>query len=199
MAVLGMTKIQAINQMLRAAGLMPVSSLSTGNSDDAGIAEEVLDRVNMAIQMQGWPENVEFNTTLTPVLSNGAYTIVADADILWVRSCYRDSHRNFTLKGGMVYDLDRRTTDFGSTTAINVDICRLLDFDDLQPRTKELIAAAAARAFQMFKRGNPTQDGFLTEQQIIADTVADRIRMRMNPEPINPFPIQHPRQAREQR
>lgn len=199
MAVLGCSKLEAVNEILEAMGKRPVPSLETGQATPAGDAEVILDRISRRMQAQGFVENTDFNSTRTPTLDGGVYKITMEPATLYIRGCYRDQHRTFTLRGDQVYDADRRTDEFPDATPINLDVVTELPFEDLSPRTKELIAVVAAKIAQRRHRGNPKQDEWLADEEIMAGMTAHYVSRGLIPQPINPMPIIAPRQPDEAR
>jgi len=78
----GLTKLEAVNEILEAVDIWPVAALDPSGTSDATEAERVLDRENVRVQGQGWPENTEENvsmtlpvTKLTAVAGAGTFTI----------------------------------------------------------------------------------------------------------------------------
>ena len=69
MATLGLSKLDAVNQILEAGGLSRVAALdssgASGTSEQAD-AEFFLDRENTRIQTLGWPENTNLAKKYTP-------------------------------------------------------------------------------------------------------------------------------------
>jgi hypothetical protein len=198
MAVCGLSKLEAVNEMLESnnqarmgalesSGAWPALTYGTGI---ASKAEYILDRMSRRIQTMGWPDNTDYFTTVTPIAV--AFTVTLANTVLWVRGSGSSQARNLTMRGtgGATYlwDMDNRTSNFGTQTPIMVDQVLWLDFDNMQPRTKDIVVAAAATVFQRRTRGSPDMDAYLKEEAMIADLVADRIKMRFVAEPINPTP-----------
>lgn len=183
MATLGMTKLEAVNEMLEAKGIKRVAALDPGGSSEAGSAEYLLDRIDRRIQEMGWPENTEIGQTFTP--SGNAITV--NSDTLWIGGSTKHTADRYTLRADGVFDL--YTNSLTITAAIVLDRIKKLSFADLAPRTKELIAVSAATIFQRRTRGEALQDSWLAQEQILNDLMADRINSGMSPRPINPYPI----------
>ena len=180
MALIGMSKLEAVNEMLEAIGEKPVAALDTGGTSTAADAERVLDRIDRRIQSMGWPENTDFAVTIV-----SAAPTVVPSDTLWIRSTTQN--RNYTLRADGVYDIDAGAALTGVTA--QVDKIKKLTFADLAPRTKDLISVAASAIFQRRWRGDPAQAMYFTEEKIVQDIVADRIKMGGVERPINPYPI----------
>ena len=183
MATLGMTKLEAVNEMLEAKGLKRVAALDTGGTSDAGTAEYVLDRIDRRIQEMGWPENTELAQTFTP--SGNAITVASDT--LWIRGSYPHTHWRYVLRADGVFDVQANSLTISA--AIVLDRIKKLTFADMAPRTKELIAVAAATIYQRRQRGEMSQDAWLTQEQVLVDLIADRVNSGMVPQPINAYPI----------
>ncbi len=185
MATLGMTKLEAVNEMLEAKGLKRVAALDTGGTSDAGTAEYVLDRIDRRIQEMGWPENTELAQSFTAA----ANAITVASDTLWIRGSYPHTHWRYVLRADSVFDVQANSATIATNTVIVLDRIKKLSFADMAPRTKELIAVAAATIFQRRQRGEQSQDMWLTQEQVLVDLIADRVNSGMVPQPINAYPI----------
>ena len=64
-----MTKLQAVNQMLRSINEQPVSQLASGEID-AERAEDILDETSRRIQATGWHSNTRRHVPITPNASD---------------------------------------------------------------------------------------------------------------------------------
>lgn len=184
MATLGYTKLEAVNQMLRAINLPPVAALDTGGVSEQAEAEAMLDLVDRQIQGQGWPENTEQFKTYT------AGSITVGSDILRVRGSGPDAHRNLVLQGDALYDADKGSLTVTATrgSTVFLEVVYKLDFIDCSPMLKEKIVAQAALMFQRRKQ-NPNREQVLVEEAILADFVAQRIRPNVPAQPPNIQPI----------
>lgn len=198
MAVAGLSTLEAVNEILEvvnegaetaldSTGSFPTKAFTTSKPSQV---EYVLTRVSRRVQAMGWPDNTDFGTSVTPVAVT--FTVTLANTVLWVRGADRSAYRNLTMRGvaGVTYlwDSDNRTNNFGSQTPISLDLINWLDFDNLQPRTKDIVVAAAGVIFQRRRRGSPDHDAFLKEEQVIAEIVGSRIDGRLTLPPINPSP-----------
>lgn len=142
-----MTKLEAVNRMLREVDEWPVAALDTGGTSAAARAEALLDEKAAEIQAEGWRVNTETNgvegVELEPDASD---EIVLDADVLDADSYGVDAWRNVTVRGGKLYDIDNDTTEFSA--AIRVSLVRELDFTALDRLLAALVVAEAAVALQ---------------------------------------------------
>lgn len=72
-----MTKLDAVREILYRNGLRPSGALQTGTQSDMGIAEDMLDQEELAVQARGWHYNTIIDYELSPVLyaiTNAAWT-----------------------------------------------------------------------------------------------------------------------------
>lgn len=182
MAVLGLTKLLAVNRMLRAINSLPVTALDPGGSSLQARAEELLDDVNRTIQGRGMYSNTARSRTYTPV----AGAIVVGSDVLKVKAAGADGHRNFTLRGDSLYDLDADSATF--TAAVQIDVTKLISFESLSPEDKEYITSEAVAEFQRRWRGSPDQDRYNQENVAKASAYVKNPSVRPGDMPMNPVP-----------
>lgn len=194
MAELGITKLEAINEMLAAVEELPVSTLDTGGASIAAMAERHLDRETQRVQMEGYADNTDL---CRGVVANGSGQIVAESTWLAVQGAGPDAYRNLTLRAGNVWSLDNHTdtiTTSGGTVYLN--IVRQLEWADMSPRLKNAVLARSIRIFQRRQKGDPQADLMLAEESAMAAVVADRPSPRKGyaDEPIQKFPLMRPPQ-----
>jgi len=158
MAVLGLTKLQAVNRILHSIDIASVTALDTSGSSEATEAEEILDRANTLVQSWGWQDNL----TLARTYSHSGGTITLAADTLWVRSAGTDQHRNLVLNGDALYDADGDTATFSANVAL--DRIRELTFVNCSPKLKELIAAWARLISHRQKRADSVRDAMYRQE-----------------------------------
>jgi len=187
MADLGLTKLKAVNRMLRTIPILPVAALDPSGSSEASRAEEVLDEVTDAVLLEGYYDNFVRCKLFTAVASE----ITVTSDVLRVRSAGPNQHRNFTLKSDKVYDLDRDTSTFASATEqIYLDVWKKWSFVDLAPQLKELITNRAAVVYQSRRRGSPDMDQTLTRESAQAEVNVNKPGIPLAPSQTpNPFPL----------
>lgn len=137
------TRLDAINEILRAGQAAPVNAL-TPSTPDVQIAENLLDKEWRLVLDLGWWWNTEDDAELTQNSSNEI-----EVPSNWIRFVPRD-HRYYPkrliIRSGKVYDLHNRTFSVGISTLI-VDAVIWLAWDDLPESAKAFITARAARQF----------------------------------------------------
>lgn len=164
MAILGLTKLQTVNNMLRAKGELPVTALDTGGASIAARAEEVLDRVNQRLQIRGFAANTIRSKAYT---LDGSGKLTMGSDVLRVQAAGPDQDRKFELRGDDLYDVaaNKGTDVIGSPSgSVYLDVVVLLAFEDMPPAEKEFIGKEAEMEFQRRYRSSPEQDGYIREE-----------------------------------
>lgn len=157
-----MSKLKAVNQMLRSINEQAVSSLSSGQLD-AERAQDVLDETSRRIQVEGWHANTRQNVTLTTNASNqfavGVNALSVDSvNPRGVRpsagNIANSRFYNVMLKRAaddskfLLYDVDRDSETWTDITTITVSIIEFLNFEHLPPALQVYIYKAAAHEFQ---------------------------------------------------
>jgi len=146
------TKLDAVNQVLRASSKRPVTSLSASLTPDASIALGTLESVSRDVQSEGWHFNTEYNVPLVPD-SGGLITLPSNVGDVDIEACNiphtsGDYHPDPIYRDGKVYDLANQTYVWPTGTAIKVTLVRLLDFTELPEVVRQYVAARAAREHQ---------------------------------------------------
>jgi len=186
-----MTKLEAVNQMLRSINEQPVSQLASGEID-AERAEDVLDETSRRIQAQGWLCNMRRNVKLTPNASN---QFVVGQNVLSVDAANPRGRRmntspahsgyvNVMLKRSaddtkwLLYDVDNDSETITDLTEINVEMVEFLSFSNLPPSLQVYIYKAAAHEFQKGSVASETLYQFTLEdvQASMIDAIQDDMR-----------------------
>jgi hypothetical protein len=157
-----LSKLQAINRILRASGEYPVSTLAVTGSNDVTIAIQTLDEIATYCQMQG----LNCNTVVTTALPDSTGKIYVPDSTLHVDTTGLDYDRNVVQRGRTptyLFDVDNNTDVFEIGTALNIKIVSSIDFEDLPTSEQFEITDAAARMYQMATVGEIAQDKLLAE------------------------------------
>jgi hypothetical protein len=90
MATLGLTRLRAINRVLRGSGYDQITTAPvTADTDEAADAEDILDEVTDTVLTKGFPENTQKGKEYTPDGNGpqaGSGTSVADDNAGWAAS-----------------------------------------------------------------------------------------------------------------
>jgi len=184
MAVLGLTKLESLNQILSTINEPRVTVLPSADSpvDTTSViadAENWLDMENTRLQSYGWPENTDYDKEITP--SGSSFEInVSQANIasttIAVWSADPDPNKVYVLRGDAVYDQKNRSLNFGSADKVKLDVVEELAFESCSPRLKTLITQTAMMTFQRYKQGSQIVDQWLREERSWAELSANRQR-----------------------
>jgi hypothetical protein len=175
------TKLQAINQMLLAAGESPVADLSGNSGIDTGIAEIILEQASLDFQLRGLANNKiikKYNTDtngriLFPVGSDEDEEGVMSAELISlhlnenneriVAKLYDDG----TGAAGSVklYNFTDDTDIWTSGVDYYVELIRKLKWEQLDTPIQRAIMATACRHYQNLTQGDPSTDQFLAVQE----------------------------------
>lgn len=150
-----LTKLDAVNRILRAAGEYPVSTLAGSDINDTTLAESVLDEVSLKIQLQ----NVDFNYTQRTLSPDSEGNIFLPVETLACEGAGVDYGRRLTLKGLQLHDLDNDTSVFSSDVVCCVRY--KLSFEELETPYQFWIADVAAVEYHNQTVGDPQANQIL--------------------------------------
>jgi hypothetical protein len=146
-----MTKLTAVNAILRRVGGYPVTTLDPGGASTASEAERCLDEANLQIQSRGgvgWHFNRTYDVVLTP--GTGGY-IAVPSGCITLDAMGISAHRDITHRGERVYDLEANTEVFDAP--VTVEIVSLWEFHCIPEPVADYIVAKATVQFNEI-RGN---------------------------------------------
>ena len=159
------TELSAVNAILGAIGQSPVTSINT-NNPEVGFIYNLLRDANVDLQNEGWHFNTEIHVTYTPD-SNGKIAVGNDVLKMDTTEGWSDRTHDVVKRNGYLYDKQSHTDDFSDHTTINLDIVRLLSYEDLPEVFKRyIIYKAAVRAATQLV-GNPQLAKLLAQQEAL--------------------------------
>ena len=143
MSIALMSKLDAVNAMLEAVWVKPISTLEVSGVASVAMAKRVLDKASAAIQSRGWHFNTDRNLTLSPD-SEGFLQLPTNT--LRVDSDTNSADVDVTQRGFRLYDRENHTFVF--TKSVEVELVSLLEFEDLPQVARQYIAVFAKRIFK---------------------------------------------------
>jgi hypothetical protein len=194
---IGLSIIEAINEILESVGEFPIGGGSGGNvpPSDASIGDEIsiarraedfLKRETRRIQALGWPETTTRIKAYTASTSGGS-TIALGATVLAVKGCGPDAHRNFGIINQNLYDGNAGTTtilptdqDGDASAKVYLTITEQVsaswpqNFEMNSPRLKDLIVSHTKMIFQRRILGSTAADPGLQQEYMLAELNASR-------------------------
>ncbi|WP_185961564.1 hypothetical protein [Telmatospirillum sp. J64-1] len=150
------TELEAVNSMLSVIGETPVNSLDDNGVVDAVIARQILAEVSREVQSRGWHWNTDKGFYLNITFPEGF--IYLPANTLMVDSVGRYQNIDVVQRGQRLYD--RRNHTYQFSRPIQVDIVRLLPFEELPQAARQYIMVRAGRIFQDRIVGSEALNGF---------------------------------------
>ena len=164
------TELSAVNAILGAIGQSPVTSINKTNPE-IGFIYNILRDSNVDLQAEGWHFNTERHVKYTPQDVGGVKKIAIGNDILKMDVSDGWSKRNYDVvkRNGYLYDKYDHTDDWDELTdGIDLDIVKLISYDDLPEVFKRyVIYKAAVRAATQLV-GNPQLAQLLAQQEALS-------------------------------
>ena len=164
------TELSAVNAILGAIGQSPVTSINKTNPE-IGFIYNILRDSNVDLQSEGWHFNTERHVKYTPQDVGGVQKIAIGSDILKMDVTDGWSKRNYDVvkRNGYLYDKYDHTDDWDELTdGIDLDIVRLISYEDLPEVFKRyVIYKAAVRAATQLV-GNPQLAQLLAQQEALS-------------------------------
>lgn len=159
-----LTRLDAVNRILRANGEQPVSSLVTDATNDTSIAEAVLDETITQFFVQ---YGEEVSITLEP---DTAGKIRLSSNIVKLDGNEQDRYRRLSRKGSYLWDVDNNTEVFDDTVYLRVIYQQ--EFVDLDPAFQYMIVDQAAEMYQADVKGDPQVDQRLRDRAMRSKAIA---------------------------
>jgi len=160
------TELSAVNAILGAIGQSPITSLVFTNPEISFIYNLLRD-ANVDVQNEGWHFNIEKHITYTPD-ANGKIAIGDDILKIDVTNGWSNKTYDVVKRNGYLYDKYDHTDDFSDVTTIDLDVVRLLSYEDIpSPFKRYIIYKAAVRAATQLV-GNPQLAQLLAQQEALA-------------------------------
>ena len=164
------TELSAVNAILGAIGQSPITSINKTNPE-IGFIYNLLRDSNVDVQSEGWHFNTERHVKYTPQDVGGIKKIAIGNDILQMDVTDGWSKRNYDVvkRNGYLYDKYDHTDDWDELTdGIDLDIVKLLSYEDLPEVFKRyIIYKSAVRAATQLV-GNPQLAQLLAQQEALA-------------------------------
>ena len=156
-----MTELEAVNTMLRAIGQVPVINIPPSGQSDSRVALDILNENAKEFQAEGFDFNQNTGEELTPTVDS---LIVLPEGTVRVTSYY--PYQRFVERGGLLYDLDRATTEF--TQPVKVNRVFVLPFEELPYALQRYVNIRSARVFASRAVGAQELNSYLGEEEVRA-------------------------------
>ncbi len=163
------TELSAVNAILGAIGQSPVASIDTSGNPEIDFIYNILRDCNVDLQNEGWHFNTERHVKYTPDSTTNKIAIGNDILKMDVTDGWTKRNYDVVKRSGYLYDKLDHTDDWSELSdGIDLDIVRLLTFEDLPSTFKRyIIAKASVRAATQLV-GNPQLVQLLQSQEALA-------------------------------
>tara|TARA_A100001391_G_scaffold142215_1_gene100034 strand:+ start:32 stop:661 length:630 start_codon:yes stop_codon:yes gene_type:complete len=164
------TELSAVNSILGAIGQAPLTAL-TLNADgvfdnpEVAIIYNLLRDANVDTQAEGWHYNTEKHVKFD-INSDGKIPIGNDILSMDLHDNQAKRTHNFVRRNGFLYDKQDHTDVF--TAALDLDVIRLYQFEDLPIVFRRYITYRASRVAATKLVANPQLVKLLAQQEAIA-------------------------------
>ena len=163
------TELSAVNAILGAIGQAPVTNININNNAEISFLYNILRDCNVDVQNEGWHFNTERHVKYTPDSSTNRIAIGNDILKMDVTDGWTKRNYDVVRRGGYLYDKLDHTDDWSELSdGIDLDIVRLLTFEDIpSPFQRYIIAKASVRAAVQLV-GNPQLAQLLQSQEALS-------------------------------
>ena len=186
-----LTKLQAVNRMLRGASEPAVESLTVTPTNESLFAEGILDEQNIYEQQVG----LHVNTIIVNLVPDPTTTRIVLPDTTlnvlggWYSEGRMDTgedfpdnrNRIFVMRGfnpQELFDLDRNSFLFPDDASVTIKYTLLMDFEELPVAQQYRIVDHASRLFQASVQGDANIDALLAQEAQISRAIARAADMR---------------------
>ena len=170
-----MTRLEAVNQCLLAAGEAIVSDLENQSGVDTSIAEYLLDQYAQDFQLRGLANNEYCSELAIDAATNKIFlpqnimsidfdTLLTNTDGEIIRVSVKTDGQSFVL-----WNVTDQTSDWSAyaTETIKVKLLVKLSWEDIDTPGQRAITASAARRYQMLTQGDEGMDAYLQQDEAI--------------------------------
>ena len=161
------TELSAVNSILGAIGQAPVTSINYDNPE-IGLIYNLLRDANVDTQAEGWHFNTEKHVAYEPDSVTGKITIANDVLQLDVSEGWTRREYNVVRRNGVLYDKIDHTDDFSTIESIDLDVVKLVAFEDLPTIFRRYITNRASRTAATQLVANPQLVKLLAQQEALA-------------------------------
>ena len=161
------TELSAVNSILGAIGQAPVTSINYDNPE-IGLIYNLLRDANVDTQAEGWHFNTEKHVAFEPDSVTGKITIANDVLQLDVSEGWTRREYNVVRRNGVLYDKIDHTDDFSTIESIDLDVVKLVAFEDLPTIFRRYSTNRSSRTAATQLVSNPQLVKLLAQQEALS-------------------------------
>ena len=170
-----MTRLDAVNQMLLAAGEAIVSDLENQSGVDTSIAEYLLDQYTQDFQLRGLANNEYIHDLDIDSSSNKIFLPTTTMSLDFCTLLYNEDGAVIRVSikrdGGafLLWNVTDQTDDWSAyeNEDLKAKLIVKLDWEDIDTPGQRAITASAARRYQMLTQGDEGMDAYLQQDEAI--------------------------------
>lgn len=157
------TELDAVNEMLEAAGETPVGSL-TDDVAEVGDALKRLRKESLRVQSRGWYFNIINNRSISP---DGNSEILLPSNTIKAEPYGLDFYQPYEMRtvSGVNKLFNTETESFEFSSDVNTRLTLYFDFEELPETAKTYIALRASRRYQDVAYGDDRVREFVREDE----------------------------------
>jgi len=170
------SRLDAINEMLLAAGEDLVSDLDEASGIDTSIASFILNQTTNEFQFKG----IAGNTYVRKIKPDSDRKIILPQDALGVRLLsihtstdstggYDGFNIQATIRGepnGYLYNVTEQTNKWEAGTEYTLEFIQFMRWEDMETSIQRGILASACRWYQMITQGDDAADTYLASKEV---------------------------------
>ena len=171
------TRLDAINEMLLAAGESLVSDLDESSGVDTEVAEFILDNVADEYQFRG----LAHNTYIQKIKPDSNRKIMLPSDAINVNLLSNHTSDNtedgfdgYAIEGairgepnGYLFNVTEQTDKWDAGTEYTLEIVQRIRWEDMDSSIQKAVISGAARWYQMITQGDDSADAYLAQKESI--------------------------------
>jgi len=158
------TELEAVNEMLKAIGEIPVNTLDDLGFTDAAIARDTLRTKWRELLTRGWYFNRDSDYTFTPAADGRA---VLPPNVMAVLPSNLEE-RTIVPRNGLLWNATDRTDTYAQDSGPTMNVVWLFDFKNLPESARRLITVRAVTKFQTDQQGSEVNYKFTQDDERFA-------------------------------
>lgn len=158
------TELEAVNEMLKAVGEIPVNTLEDLGFTDAAVARTTLRTAWRELLTRGWYFNRDTAYTFTPATDG---RVIPPANVASLRPSRSDSRR-IVPRNGLLWNATDGTDTFALDDGPTMEVIWLYDFAQLPESARRVITVRAVTKFQTNQLGSEVNYKFTQDDEKLA-------------------------------
>ncbi len=167
------TELSAVNSILGAIGQSPLTTLTLNDNGafdnpEVALIYNLLRDANVDVQSEGWHFNTEKHVPYQPDSITGKIVIGNDILKMDVSEGWEKRQYDVVKKDGNLYDKFDHTDNWSDHTSIDLDITKLIPFEDIPTPFQRYITYRASRVAATQLVANPQLVQLLAQQEALS-------------------------------